>query len=162
MISWWFFCHGIMKLWTWFFLLTQPVYPLVQCPLLLYLAYLLLEGCGSHLHSNNTPLSLKLHRWKLRCLCLQQRLLSQRSASLWEELSRVIESIKTGMAAMQLSEWVRHTVLAINLSSSYVDPVLLLSLCTRGTDIIPVTVRHTQQSPSVVLVYMASRILVSF
>ena len=68
----------------------QPVYPLVRYPLLLYLAHLLLEGCGSHCHDNG---SLSTHHWRLRCFYLQQRLLNQRSSSLWDEISKVVDSI---------------------------------------------------------------------
>ena len=90
------------------FFLLQPVYPLLSCPLLLYTAHLLLEVCRGHLHGNTTPSSslslLQLHRWRLRCLYLQQRVIGQRSASLWEETSDVIEKLMKVVAEVDLSE----------------------------------------------------------
>lgn len=82
----------------------QPVYPLVRHPVLLYTAHLLLDQCSSYLHDRSSPLLLKLHRWRLRCLNLQQKLLSQRSASLCEEMNRVMDNLKSIMTTSILTE----------------------------------------------------------
>jgi hypothetical protein len=47
---------------------------------------------------------LQLHRWRLRCLYLQQRVIGQRSASLWAEISDVIENLTRAVAEAELSK----------------------------------------------------------
>jgi tetratricopeptide (TPR) repeat protein len=62
----------------------EPVYSLCRHPLLLWLAHTVLVD-------NSPLLGPSAVVWTLRCLFVRQRMLTQRSASLWSQISHLIE-----------------------------------------------------------------------
>lgn len=67
----------------------EPAYPLVQQPLLLWLAHTILVESGSTFGEEVLGSGVWAW-WALRCLFVEQKLLDQRSATLWSKISQLI------------------------------------------------------------------------
>ncbi len=71
-------------------LLFQASYHLSQFPTLLVLSHLLLDQWAELVGGDKGDEVFAGERWRVRCLFIQQRLLSQRSESLWKRISQSI------------------------------------------------------------------------
>ena len=84
----------------------QTPYSLCRHPTLLCLSHKLLLKCRQELRQ--TALSDQLVAsclcWLLRCFFIQQKLLGQRSATLWEKISEVAQELQKFLESKLLSE----------------------------------------------------------
>ncbi|XP_064398151.1 tetratricopeptide repeat protein 27-like isoform X2 [Halichondria panicea] len=70
---------------------SETSYHLSQCPTLLVLSHLLLDKWAELVGGKKGEEVFAGERWRVRCLFIQQRLLSQRSESLWKRISQSID-----------------------------------------------------------------------